>query len=95
MTRTFRTRSLVTLAVSGLALLAICSSHASASAAETFGPVDSRSFLVKPGTSIELPGADCHWNNDYLFIRGANVASAKQIDVAGVWTRVGCFPTTE
>jgi hypothetical protein len=85
-----RNRPVVTIVLSALTLLAMTSSPVmhDATAAEPFGPVESRSFLYKPGTAIELPGADCHLNLDYLFIKGPNVAQAKQIDASPtIWTR--------
>jgi hypothetical protein len=85
-----RKRLVVTAGFSTLAALALASSPASheATAAEAFGPVESRTFLSKPGASIEIPGADCGWNIDYLFIKGPNVASVKQVDVApNIWTK--------
>jgi hypothetical protein len=91
-------RPFVTIALAGLTVLAICSSPVAheADAAEPFGPVEARTFIEKPGTAIEVPGADCHWNSDYLFIKGPNVASAKAIDVSPqVWTREGGVPTSD
>jgi hypothetical protein len=70
-----------------------------AGAADAFGPIESRSFLMKPGTVIERPPADCPFNLDHLFIRGTNVANAKSVDVSPkVWQSDNArwrVPTTE
>lgn len=96
-----RTRTAVTFALSVLVVSVVGFAPAApdAMAAEAFGPVEGRSFTFRPGTSIEATKTDCHWNNDYLFIKGPNVATAKQIDVSPqVWSRYmsrGGVPTTE
>lgn len=89
------------LAIAGLSALTLAAIGLSpeATAAEAFGPVESRTFLSRPGAAIELPAADCSWNNDYLFIKGPNVAAAKQIDVSpSIFTRHhkgGAVPTSD
>lgn len=94
-------RNAVTFALSVVvvSLAGLAPNAPDAMAAEPFGPVESRSFNLHAGTSIEATKADCHWNNDYLFIRGPNVAKAKQIDVSPqAWSRFmkdGGVPTTE
>lgn len=96
-----RNRLVVTAALTALTALAVASSPVvhEATAAEPFGPVESRSFLAKPGTTIELPAGTCNWNSDYLFIKGPNVSSVKQIDVTpSIWTRytkAGGVPTSD
>lgn len=68
----------------GLTLLATTApgTISEASAADPFGPIESRTFHLKPGTTLEKPGADCTSNADVLLITGPNVASAKTVDVA-------------
>jgi hypothetical protein len=76
--------TLMTTSIFGFALLAITApgTMSEASAADPFGPIESRSFHLKPGTTLEKPGADCASNSDVLLIHGPNVATAKSIDVS-------------
>jgi hypothetical protein len=47
-----------------------------------FGPLDSRVFHWKGGTSIERPTDNCASNIDWLLVRAPGIANAKQIDVS-------------
>lgn len=98
-----RTRTAVTFALSVLVVSVVGvgfpPAATDAMAAEPFGPVESRTFTFRPGTSLEASRSDCHWNQDYLFIRGPNVANTKQMDVSpsvfSRYTKQGGVPTTE
>jgi hypothetical protein len=96
-----RTRTAVTFALSALVVSAVAIAPAApdAMAAEPFGPIESRTFTFHAGTTIEASRSDCHWNSDYLFIRGPNVAATKQADAAppvfSRFTKPGGVPTTD
>jgi hypothetical protein len=69
-----------------LALGAATTPSLDAGAAEPFGPVESRSFALKPGAAIEKAAADCAFNNDVLFVHGPNVAAMKSAEITPkVW----------
>src|SRR5512146_2925252 len=65
---------------------------------QAFGPVASRTFAWKPGTTIEKATNDCNNNADWLLIRGPNVASAKSLDITphtgAPWERQSPFTGT-
>lgn len=73
----FTASSLLTIVVGLLAITA------SADAATSFGPVESRAFHFRSGaTAIETVGKDCAWNLDWLMVKGPGVGSKKSIDVS-------------
>ena len=83
-------------AILGIAF-ALPTMTARADAPAPFGPVQSRAFHFKGGTSLEKPGANCSFNADWLIMKGPGVANAKSIDVAprmGNWDRQS-LPTTD
>jgi hypothetical protein len=96
-----RTRTAVTFALTALvvSVVGFAPTAPDAMAAEPFGPIESRTFTFKAGTAIEASRSDCHWNSDYLFIKGPNVANAKKIDttpdVFTRFTKPGGVPTTD
>ena len=71
-----------------LTLLTLVGASSDGSAAEPFGPIEQRGFVIKPGTALEKPGAGCSGNSDVLFINGPNVSSLKSVDVT---PKVGTF----
>jgi hypothetical protein len=79
---TKRLTATISISVLTMAALLTPGSISEASAADPFGPIESRSFHLKPGVALEKPGADCSNNTDVLLITGPNVASAKKIDVS-------------
>lgn len=64
-----------------VATVAVTATSASGDTPPKFGPVDSRTFHWKAGTSIEVPTANCTSNIDWLLVRGTGIADAK-IDVS-------------
>ena len=61
--------------------VAVSVAPANAEAPAAFGPVASRAFHWKPGTTIERAGAGCSNNADWLIVKGPGVANTKSVDV--------------
>jgi hypothetical protein len=85
------------LSLVGIVAITPTTTDARADSPAPFGPVASRSFQFKGGTTFEKPGAGCSFNADFLFLRGPGVANAKNIDVSprmGNWDKQS-LPTTD
>jgi hypothetical protein len=80
-----------------MAAVAVSVAPASAEGPAAFGPIESRSFHFKPGTTIERASSDCKSNSDWLIVKGAGAANAKSIDVSprtSVWDKQS-FPSSD